>query len=288
MKIGNEYQNILVAINIYEDFHHVLHTAEKLAQKHHASLTIMMALNAPLELIPMANEYQKSLEEEVSQKLTEEAEKLNVSKLKTVTHTGSSHGEIIKYAKSNPIDLIVLGSHGNHGLNLLLGSTSNSVLHQSPCDVLTVRLGKGKPVSASHYNNILLATDLEAESYKLANKAKSFAQHYEGKIHTLKVQADPTIAVSTYGIIPDMHHELKENAEKQLAAWCQSYDLGDHYSCITGEATYEITKKAEDNQHNLIILGSHQRSAIGRFFLGSTANAVLHHADTDVLVVRLK
>ena len=39
-------------------------------------------------------------------------------------------------------DLIVVGSHGRHGLALLLGSTANDVLHGAPCDVLAVRLQK--------------------------------------------------------------------------------------------------------------------------------------------------
>ena len=38
------------------------------------------------------------------------------------------------------LDLIVIGSHGRHGLALLLGSTANSVLHHARCDVLAVRL----------------------------------------------------------------------------------------------------------------------------------------------------
>lgn len=37
-------------------------------------------------------------------------------------------------------DLIVVGSHGRHGLGLLLGSTANGVLHGASCDVLAVRL----------------------------------------------------------------------------------------------------------------------------------------------------
>ena len=39
-------------------------------------------------------------------------------------------------------DLIVIGSHGRHGLALLLGSTANGVLHGAPCDVLAIRVGK--------------------------------------------------------------------------------------------------------------------------------------------------
>ena len=42
---------------------------------------------------------------------------------------------------SNGADLIVVGSHGRHGLALLLGSTANGVLHGATCDVLAVRVG---------------------------------------------------------------------------------------------------------------------------------------------------
>jgi universal stress protein A len=39
------------------------------------------------------------------------------------------------------IDLIVMGTHGQSGLKLLLGSTANSVLHGAGCDILAVRVG---------------------------------------------------------------------------------------------------------------------------------------------------
>ncbi len=45
-------------------------------------------------------------------------------------------------AKEHDCDLIVVGSHGRHGLALLLGSTANDVLHGAPCDVLAVSLKK--------------------------------------------------------------------------------------------------------------------------------------------------
>ena len=82
--------------------------------------------------------------------------------------------KLLDYSSKHEIDLIVLGSHGKHGLNLLLGSTSNSVLHQAPCDVLTVRLGENKPESATLYNRILLATDMDKDSHQLVAKATIF------------------------------------------------------------------------------------------------------------------
>ena len=46
--------------------------------------------------------------------------------------------EIHRVAKEQDVDLIVVGSHGRHGLALLLGSTASAVLHGAPCDVLAI------------------------------------------------------------------------------------------------------------------------------------------------------
>ncbi|MCK4707184.1 MAG: universal stress protein, partial [Gammaproteobacteria bacterium] len=53
---------------------------------------------------------------------------------------GSVKSEIFRLIESLSVDLLVVGSHGRHGLGLLLGSTANSVLHGASCDVLAVRV----------------------------------------------------------------------------------------------------------------------------------------------------
>lgn len=51
----------------------------------------------------------------------------------------SARHEIIRYAEEHKMNLIVIASHGHHGITSILGSTSNGVVHNSPCDVLVVR-----------------------------------------------------------------------------------------------------------------------------------------------------
>lgn len=51
----------------------------------------------------------------------------------------SARREIVRFAAENDIDLIVLGSHGRHGIAVLLGSTANGVVVRASCDVLAVR-----------------------------------------------------------------------------------------------------------------------------------------------------
>ncbi|MBN4073834.1 universal stress protein, partial [bacterium AH-315-E07] len=53
---------------------------------------------------------------------------------------GSPAREITDYAAKNNVDLVVMGSHGRHGIGILFGSTANSVFHRSACDVLAIRL----------------------------------------------------------------------------------------------------------------------------------------------------
>lgn len=56
---------------------------------------------------------------------------------------GSIKKEILRVAQERQIDLIIIGSHGKHGLGRLLGSTANAIVHGAQCDVLIVRpLGK--------------------------------------------------------------------------------------------------------------------------------------------------
>ena len=48
--------------------------------------------------------------------------------------------EIIDYAKSESIDLIVMGTHGRSAIeNILIGNVAEKVVRKSPCPVMTIR-----------------------------------------------------------------------------------------------------------------------------------------------------
>jgi len=74
------------------------------------------------------------------ERLAKLADDLGIEKQNQWLETGSPKLELVRIAKENKVDLIIVGSHGRHGLALLLGSTANGVLHHAKCDVLAVRL----------------------------------------------------------------------------------------------------------------------------------------------------
>lgn len=57
-----------------------------------------------------------------------------------VVKIGAAKFVILDQAEALDADLIITGSHGRHGMRLLLGSTTNAVLHGAKCDVLAVRV----------------------------------------------------------------------------------------------------------------------------------------------------
>ena len=78
--------------------------------------------------------------ERATVRLQEIADKLKLASCEQHVEIGTPKIEIIELAEKVGADLIVIGSHGRHGISRLLGSTANAVLHHTPCDVLAVRL----------------------------------------------------------------------------------------------------------------------------------------------------
>ena len=53
---------------------------------------------------------------------------------------GRPESEIHRLSEEQSVDLVIVGSHGRKGFQLLLGSTANGVLHGTVCDVLAIRI----------------------------------------------------------------------------------------------------------------------------------------------------
>ena len=80
------------------------------------------------------------LKEELQENLRGLGERFGVPEERQHFLSGIPAKEIHRFVDENDIGLIVLGTHGQKGVQLLLGSTANSVLHGASCDVLAVRV----------------------------------------------------------------------------------------------------------------------------------------------------
>jgi universal stress protein A len=143
----SDYQHILMAVDFSEQGVYVAKKARSLADRYQAKLSIIHVLdNIPMPdtnygtVIPLDQDSSNELLEAEKAKLMEFGNQLNVDLANRWMLWGVPKQEIIHIAVQEQVDLIVVGSHGRHGLALLLGSTANSVLHYAKCDVLAIRL----------------------------------------------------------------------------------------------------------------------------------------------------
>ena len=143
------YQHILFAADFSDDALRVGERAREIAQRCGARLSLIhvvedlnISLGGGYELLPVLPELpDEALLRESRELLGELARRLDaVDAEKWVVNAPSTKEGILGAARDHGVDLIVVGSHGRHGLALLLGSTANAVLHGAPCDVLAVRI----------------------------------------------------------------------------------------------------------------------------------------------------
>lgn len=146
--MSNEYKNILVAVDLSEDSRLVLQKAKAIAARNHqAKLSVVHTLE-PLGFayggdIPMdLTSIQQQLNDHAKQRLAKLIEGLDIAEEDCHILIGMPDTESHRLAIDMQADLIVTGSHGRHGFQLLLGSVSRGILQDAPCDVLAVRVGK--------------------------------------------------------------------------------------------------------------------------------------------------
>ena len=142
------YTHILVAIDFSTSTDLVLAKANTIAQRNNAKLTLLHVVEflPPIDSIgePYFNSNwdvdETMLIERSKQSLQNISDKNKLSNAELSVQLGTPKHEISQFVNDNDCDLVVIGSHGRHGIRLLLGSTANAVLHDMPCDILTVRL----------------------------------------------------------------------------------------------------------------------------------------------------
>ena len=143
----SDYAHILVGVDLTVESKSVTKRACALSKAFDAELSCIHVIE-PLSLayggdIPMdLSTIQEQIQETAKDHLTEFARTLGIRAENQHLVFGRPEIEIHNLAEQIQADLIVVGSHGRHGLALLLGSTSTGVLHGAGCDVLAVRVGQ--------------------------------------------------------------------------------------------------------------------------------------------------
>ncbi|MTI64160.1 universal stress protein [Methylophaga sp.] len=145
--MDSDYQHILIAVDFSSHTEEVCNKAQALAERNQAKLSICHIVeDFPLTdfayepMISVDIDMREALLDSGKKQLSKLAAELSIPPTQQWVECGSPGHDLVRIADENQVDLIVVGSHGRHGIKMLLGSTANAVLHHAHCDVLAVRL----------------------------------------------------------------------------------------------------------------------------------------------------
>jgi universal stress protein A len=139
------YKKILVLLDLTDSSEQITAAGRDMAAHSNAAMVILHVVEfVPAE--PMGETLMPSvqIEEGLMQrsraKLSELSARLKLLQAVLRVEAGNKKTEILRVAKEEAVDLIVLGSRVRHGLGILVNFTEDTVLHAAHCDVLAVRL----------------------------------------------------------------------------------------------------------------------------------------------------
>lgn len=139
------YKRMLVAIDLTEEAPQVLDKAKAMSEAHGSELVLVHVVepvgyayggDIPMDL----TELQDQLDTAAREQLTAYGSQYGVNTANQIVTVGRPESEIHRLVKEQQADLVIVGSHGRKGFQLLLGSTANGVLHGTECDVLAIRI----------------------------------------------------------------------------------------------------------------------------------------------------
>jgi nucleotide-binding universal stress UspA family protein len=141
------FKKILVGCDFSEDAELALQHSLSLAQEFESDLHLVHVVEPSeyRDLLSLQEESVEKLRQDLYDTIKKKLnalvpqEALNWIRLETGLLVGKPYAELIRYAKLHEIDLIALGIRG-HGMveELLVGSTTDRVIRQAPCPVLSI------------------------------------------------------------------------------------------------------------------------------------------------------
>ena len=140
------YKHVLVTLDLSNEAQQVVARGQDIAAQYGAKLSLIHVVEPVIVdnsydlMTSLPAELDNSLVERAKTFLANIAKQSNLGAVEQIVTLGSTRSEIFRVAQERAMDLIVIGTHGRHGVGLLLGSTANAILHGTPCDVHAVRI----------------------------------------------------------------------------------------------------------------------------------------------------
>jgi nucleotide-binding universal stress UspA family protein len=142
---------------------------------------------------------------------------------------------------------------------------------------------------------ILVGTDFSVCSARALSYAVSLAASQGARLHVAHVLTEPVQPLDVVGAVPYVDNETRKEweraARERLAREAKAAEkrgIATTHEVLWGRPSDALVEKASAMKCSLLVIGTHGRSALEQFLLGSTAERVVRRSPVPVLTVREK
>ena len=262
--------------------------AEDLATRYEARVhALCVADSRTLENAPRADQTKQERAERAERTCNELSE--SGVAVEQAVRTDIPHKAILSYATEQDIDLVVMGTHGRTGVErYLLGSVTEKVVRLSDVPVLTVRAEDESDVTYP-YTDILVPTDGSEGAEAAISPAVDIARTYDARVHALSVIDTMAMGVDVRSsAILDALEESARSAVETIEEQAARASVSAVETAIQHGYPYRaIRSYVEEHDIDLVVMGTHGRSGIERYLLGSVAEKTVRTSPVPVMTVRM-
>ncbi len=287
------YDGILFPTDGSETAASVFEYALEIATTHDATVYVLNVADTTRDSITeMRDEVIEDLErkgEQVVDEMEEHAATRSVSVVTDVLR-GEPYKTIVDYANSSDIDLIVMPTHGQSGLErFLLGSVTERVVNTSTVPVLTVTPDTAGDKGFSYpCHNVLVPTDGSTGGDLALDAGIDFANASDAALHILHVVETASLGIDVRSVIAE--EKFEERATEILDAarkTAQEASVEDVTSSIAyGRPSREIRSYIDENDVDVVVLGTRGKTDFSLYALGGVSAKWIRTSPVPVLVVR--
>ncbi|MBW2367796.1 MAG: universal stress protein [Deltaproteobacteria bacterium] len=235
-------------------------------------------------------EYVQWVEEEI--KTTYASQIGKVKELIIDTRVGVPHTEILRKARKEDVDLIVMGAHtreediGATRFRSVLGSTMQRVAKSARCPVLIV----SRPCENCfwYFNNIIFGTDFKKASMSAFLFALKVAKEIGCKLYLFHSVDLSGVSVGKMDDQAEIERKIQEARKKMESLYVSKMNGFDNYEIEIWEGIpyVEILKYSREKKADLIVMAHHTREIDPEAaLLGSTVEQVVLRAAAPVASV---
>jgi nucleotide-binding universal stress UspA family protein len=295
----NLFSRIVVGVDSSDQSKDAVTYAARLARDHGGRLLLCSAVNwipvmanaSSAGAITDAQAIIDGLHEEAGELLERalgQAKRLGVD-AERFDPEGNPADEILTLAREHHAGLIVMGTHGRRGLaRMFVGSTTEAVLRASTIPVLTLHSVAAPNLGAERcLQRVLVAVDDSPPSD--AALAAAFDLPPDDRRELFVCSVTETEAAPGVAAAAAYEHERHEEALHTLQRATESAGargIKVQGRALEGNPAEVIIEAARETKVDLIIVGSHGRRGLRRFFLGSVAEHIVRTAVVPTLVIR--